>query len=51
MPTLMTMPPLDLVPEGTEGSQRVAVMDRPGSLVIRHARIPEPRDNEIRIKM
>ena len=47
----MTMAALELVEAGTPNSQRVAVMDAPGSLTMRHALIPEPLDNEIRVKV
>ena len=36
---------------GTPNSQRVAVMDAPGSLMMRHALIPEPEEDQIRIRV
>ena len=51
MATKMSMAKLELVPQGTPNSQRVAVMDKPGQLSIQHALIPEPADNEIRVKV
>lgn len=51
MASQMSMASLELVPAETPNSQRVAVMDKPGYLSIKHALIPEPADNEIRIKV
>ena len=51
MPTIMTQPPMEFVAEGTPRSQRVAVLEAHGTLSVRHARIPEPADNEIRVKV
>lgn len=51
MPTKMTFASMDYVPEGTPGSQRVAILEKPYSLKVVHAMIPEPSDDEIRIKI
>lgn len=47
----MQIAELEFVPEGTPGSQTVAVLDEPRSLSIRHAAIPEPGDGEIQIRI
>ena len=51
MATHMNIAELELVDTSTPNSQRVAVLDRPGSITVRHARIPEPGHGEIRIRM
>lgn len=47
----MTQAKLELVPEGTANSQRVAVLNQPLDIQMRHALIPEPGDGEIRVKI
>lgn len=51
MPTLMTMADLVFVPEEKGVTQRVAVMEEPGKLVMRHAKVPVPGPRELRIKV
>ena len=51
MATKMDIAALDLVDAGTPGAQRVAVLEDPYKIGMRHARIPEPGHGEIRIKM
>ena len=51
MATKMDIAALELVEAGTPNLQRVAVLEEPGSIGMRHARIPEPGHGEIRIKM
>ncbi len=47
----MTIADLELVPEGTPNSQRVAVLQEPFHIDMAHAAIPEPGMDEIRIKV
>ena len=47
----MTMAKLDLVEKGSSESMRVAVLDEPGKMSMRHAKSPIPGDHEIRIKI
>ncbi len=47
----MTIADLELVPPGTPGAQKVAVLNRPRELSIAYARVPEPGDHEIRVKI
>jgi threonine dehydrogenase-like Zn-dependent dehydrogenase len=42
---------LELVPDGTPGSQSVAVLEQPFRIVLRRARIPEPAADEVRIRV
>ena len=51
MPTKMKFADLDYVEEGAANSQRVAILEKPYSLKIVRAAIPEPADNELRIKI
>lgn len=51
MATHMKMPEFDFVAEGTENSQRVAILEKPYSMKIEYAKIPEPTDDEIRVKV
>lgn len=51
MPTKMTQPPLELVPEGTANSQSVAVLERPGEIALRRARIPDAGPGEVRVRI
>lgn len=51
MPRKMQMANLELVEEGTPNSQKVAVLNKPYDMSIYFARIPEPVDNEVRIKI
>ena len=51
MPTTMTMAALSLVPAGTPGAMRVAVLDAPGAMSMKHAMVPEPGDHEVRVKI
>jgi hypothetical protein len=47
----MVQPPLELVPENTPNSMRVAVLKKPYEIQLARAKIPEPQDNEVRIKI
>lgn len=47
----MKQPPLQLVPPGTPGAQRVAVLREPGRVELAEAEIPEPGPEEIRIRI
>ena len=51
MATKMNIAALDLVDAGTPGSQKVAVLDEPGTISMRHAAIPEAGHGEIRVKI
>lgn len=51
MATTMAIADLKLVPAGTPNSQRVAVLEAPRSIVVRHALIPEPAAGEVRVKI
>lgn len=51
MATHMEMPTFDFVPEGTPGAQMVSVLEKPYSIGIRWARIPEPGDYEVQVKI
>jgi threonine dehydrogenase-like Zn-dependent dehydrogenase len=51
MATTMSMAELKLVPANTPNSQKVAVLDAPRSISIKHALIPEPGDGEVRVKI
>lgn len=47
----MSMADLQLVEHGGESTQRVAVLDEPYHLSVHDALIPEPMDDEIRVKI
>ena len=51
MATHMQMAALDFVAEGSENAQRVAILDKPYSMKIGYAVIPEPTNDEIRVKV
>ncbi|MEM1357048.1 MAG: alcohol dehydrogenase catalytic domain-containing protein [Bacteroidota bacterium] len=51
MASKMQIADLAFVAAGTPHSQQVAVLDEPGSISLKHALIPEPGDEEIRIKI
>jgi len=51
MANIMSIADLDLVPDGTPGSQPVAVLEEPCRISMRCARIPEPGTGEIRVKV
>lgn len=51
MATKMEMAKLELVEKGTPCSQKVAVLNKPYDMSIYYARIPEPTENELRIKI
>ena len=51
MPTKMKFADLEYVEKGAEGSQRVAILEKPYSMKVVSARIPEPGDDELRIKI
>ena len=51
MASKMQIADLAFVAAGTPNSQRVAVLECPGEIVIRHAAIPEPGPDEIRIRI
>ena len=47
----MKTPPLVMVPAGTPGSMRCAVLDRVGKIGMQHAMIPTPKSHEVRVKI
>ncbi|MEK3888668.1 zinc-dependent alcohol dehydrogenase [Bacillus sp. FSL K6-3431] len=47
----MTVPPLELVNSDGPGTQMCAVVDQVGKISIRRARIPEPAEGEVRVKV
>lgn len=51
MATKMEMARLELVEQGTPNSQRVAVLNRPYDISVQYAMIPEPGDDEVRVKI
>ena len=51
MATRMRPAGLDLVDEGAPDSQRVAVLEAPYRVTTARARIPEPGDDEVRVKV
>ena len=51
MASIMTIAALELVDASTPGCQRVAVLDRPGQISMRHAAIPEPGDDEVLVRV
>lgn len=51
MATKMSMADLQLVDYEGEDTQRVAVLDEPYKMSVRNARIPVPKDNEVRVKI
>ncbi|MEM9259720.1 MAG: alcohol dehydrogenase catalytic domain-containing protein, partial [Bacteroidota bacterium] len=51
MASKMQIADLAFVAADTPNSQQVAVLDEPGSISLKHALIPEPGDEEIRIKI
>lgn len=51
MASKMQIADLSFVPAGSPGSQRVAVLEATEKIVIRHAEIPRPGPDELRIKI
>ena len=51
MPTKMVCPDMEYVEPNSENSQRVAVLDAPYKIHLDWAKIPEPSDDEVRIKI
>ena len=51
MATKMSMADLQLVDHEGDDTQRVAVLDEPYKMSVRNARIPVPKDNEVRVKI
>ena len=51
MATRMRPAGLDLVDEGAPDSQRIAVLEAPYRITTARARIPEPGDDEVRVKV
>lgn len=51
MATKMEMAKLELVEKGTPNSQMVAVLNKPYDISVQYAMIPEPGDDEIRVKI
>lgn len=51
MPTKMKFATLDYVEKGSKNSQRVAILEKEFSMKIVYASIPEPEDDEARIKI
>ncbi len=51
MATKMQMMEIELVEQGTSNSQMVAVLNESFDISVKYAKIPEPADNEIRVKI
>jgi threonine dehydrogenase-like Zn-dependent dehydrogenase len=51
MATKMVTAKMELVPEGTPNSQRVAVIEDVELIGMRYAKIPDPADDELRVKI
>lgn len=51
MATKMQVADLELVKEGTPNSQMVAVLNNPFDITVNYAKIPEPKDDEVRVKI
>ncbi len=51
MASKMQLAKLEFVDAESPGSQKVAVMDKPGTLSIRYSKIPEPEPHEVRVKI
>lgn len=51
MARTMSIAELELTPAGTPGAQKVAVLNAPRDIGIAYARVPEPGDGEIRVKV
>jgi threonine dehydrogenase-like Zn-dependent dehydrogenase len=51
METKMEMVDVEFTAESTDDSQLVAVMSRPYEISVRHAKIPEPEEGEVRVKI
>ncbi|ALC83117.1 MULTISPECIES: zinc-dependent alcohol dehydrogenase [Bacillus] len=51
MVTKMTVPPMQLVEKDGPGTQMCAVMEDLGSISVKRALIPEPAEDEVRIKV
>lgn len=51
MVTKMTVPPMELVDHDGPGTQQCAVLKNVGEIEVKRAKIPEPADNEVRIKV
>lgn len=47
----MSVPPMQLVDSSGPDTQLCAVLEEVGQIVIKHALIPEPQDNEVRVKI
>lgn len=47
----MVQPEMQLVSPDASNAQRIAILERPGRLVLAHARIPEPGPDEVRIRI
>ena len=47
----MTLADLELVPAGTPDSQRIAILSEPYKMETGFARIPEPTEREVRVKI
>lgn len=47
----MSVPPMNLVDSTEPGTQMCAVMESVGSITVKRATIPEPNDNEVRVKI
>ena len=51
MPTKMKFAQMEYVEENSADSQRVAILEKPYSMKLARAKIPEPGDDELRIKV
>jgi L-iditol 2-dehydrogenase len=51
MPTKMIQPNLDLLPDDSSEGMNVAILDEPYKIRLAKARIPEPGEDEVRVKI
>jgi len=51
MPTRMSQPDLDLLPEGDSSGMQVAILEEPFKIRLARAKIPEPKDDELLVKI
>ncbi len=51
MPEKMTQPELELLPNDSKEGQNIAVLKKPFEIELARAKIPEPKDDEVQIKI
>src|SRR6056297_2465175 len=51
MPEKMTQPELELLPNDSKEGQNIAVLKKPFEIELARAKIPEPKDEEVQIKI